>query len=108
MEQHEVEFNPAELHLVALHPPRKRFWDYLPIVFCEWYLRRDFHNPKATPYEVWIIHSALLRSKYKALRQLIEEMAAGQDALQKLIERVPAAFIHSAPDGPKVNPEDLN
>jgi len=108
MKHHDVPIDASELHLTPLHPPRKRFWDLLPIAFREWYLERGWHNPQPTPYEVWIINSAFLRSKFKALRNLVVELAASQVSLQKLIDTMPETYFHTTPDKKKVAPEDLN
>jgi len=104
---HTLPIDATELHRVELYPPRRRFWDLLPVWFCEWYLSKDWHNPKPTPREVWLISSVLLRAKYKGLVNIVAELARTRSEVERLVEETPAPFFHAA-DGKKVNPEDLN
>lgn len=108
MKQHHLPIDASELHRVELYPPRRKLWDWLPVWFCELYLKLDFHNPKPTPREEWIISSVLLRAKYKGLVRVLTEMAETQVRLEQLIEETPKAYWHTSPDEKKVNPEDLN
>lgn len=99
MKQHTLPIDTSELHLVPLYPPRRRVWDWLPVWFCELYLKLGIHSPKPTPREEWIISSVLLRAKYKGLMTVLLEL-----------QETPRVYSYQSwtPDKKKVNPEDLN
>lgn len=80
MKKHELPVEIDNLHLLPLHPPRRRFWDCLPTFFREWYLKRQWHNPKPTPREEWIIQSVILRSRFKTYHEAFAALTVAAEA----------------------------
>lgn len=56
----DMELDVNEVLNFKPHPPRKRFWDYLP-TFIIGPMRKLTGRPGATPYEKWIVGLCLVK-----------------------------------------------
>jgi len=88
MKKHELEIDVDDLQHLAIHRPRRKLWDLLPIFFKEWYLARGWHSPKPTPVEEWLIRSLYLRASYAKTRALLKAFAAQAEEVHSLEARM--------------------
>lgn len=84
MKQHPVHIDIVNLDGVALYPPRRKFWDWLPIFVREFLLGRGY-SPPPTPREVWVVESAALRAAYRKIMHAAFDGASAQNVAGHII-----------------------